>query len=774
MRKGLPNEYVPNADKFDPEFGKKVAKALTDTGGDYDNLVERQIRFFQNRRLAEGQQDPEIYKELSGDHKGLNDFKNMFWNVINPLPKYITNATDILTEGKYKPQASAFDKISMGEKNDQKAKLIANLILKNAEETIFKDMDISLVDKGEKVPASMDEIKIHETRMKSSIEMISEMGASVVLENNKFERIRSRTAKELAVNKWGVREVYLDEYGDIKIAFARASKALVPYSEDDFFEHRKYTGIIRDMTIAEIWVMNESKENPPYTRDDIFQLARKVAGERGNPSWETNFDQNDHNQRYNTYTLEVLSFEFNTTISHDYASMERKSGGKFYKKIKEEEKGNKGKKGKYDKKKYTKNSKQRQVYFDGLYVLGSDKILEWKLRENMAQNGDGLYDSKPHSRFIVVAPGIEDMKNRSIAEAAEPYLHQLQLIWLKKQLLISKITPPKIQIDLDAQDNIVQGLGIKGGNAMDVARVMEQIGLIYIRGKQSGLQAPIKEIPTYIHNEIRALFEASDQILRELENEIGLNDVLVGSNDNRYEGLGSRDRKIASAIRSLSGLQDALDYMDDTTLQIVDSMIKQALVRGDHRLVKGFEKAIGKLNVDILKIAKHETLAESGIKFKMLPNKDEVARIEMNIQREIDNQQMNVEDGEEIIELAKEFPKQARMLASIKREEYRKKRMEEAQANAQANGQTQQQSIAVKAEADRQKAADDFNFKTQMAELTSFLKRQEAKEQVVNDIAVDEANSENKIEQIEAANANNLQNTTSGNSEIRQPSVFAG
>tara|TARA_A100001201_G_C4080539_1_gene198792 strand:- start:1195 stop:1692 length:498 start_codon:yes stop_codon:yes gene_type:complete len=101
-----------------------------------------------------------------------------------------------------------------------------------------------------------------------------------------------------------------------------------------------------------------------------------------------------------------------------------------------------------------------------------------------------------------------------------------------------------------------------------------------------------------------------------------------------------------------------------------------------------------------IEVTKDVTLADFGIMIEPLPDDEEKALLEQNIQVSIQQQALRIEDAI----LIRTIPniKLANQMLILRRKKYQKEQQETAMANAQANAQQQQMSIQAKAQADAQ------------------------------------------------------------------------
>lgn len=770
---GFPDEYAHPKVKAKDAWGLQVAKSIwsfTEGSNPY-GWKQRVERFIANRNIAIGLQGSQQYKpSVSGDPKGQAEFMHMFWKETSPLPKYIRAVTKILTERKFEPKATSLDITSRTEKDSMYARLVANMLLKHKEQTMFRGTGIKLVPDGEPVPKSAEEVEIlKETTFKSSVELTEELGVKCVFNNNNVERLKKQLAHSLTVTQWGALKCYYDAYGDIKVKFIRPERLIVPYSEDDYFTNRKWTANVERMTISEIRMYNNQDGKQIFSDEELLEIASRFEGKNGNPAWNNTFDCYNHNERWNSFVVDVVEYEYNTVNKYSWVAKKGKKGLAI------------GKANPHSKPKESNKKeliqRDRQVWYDGMWIVGTDKMLRHKLRDNMVfSNGEGLYDGTPRSQYVVVAPEIENMRNKAIPESAEVYVHQMHLATLKMQQMLSELAPPATAIDVDALSGVLEGLGMKDGNPMDIYKLKKQVNIWFYKGKnennENNSQNPIYDMPSRYIGIMNEIVTSYNHNLQALENELGINDVMVGATQNQYEGLGARQMKYSAGVKSLSHLQDALDFAFDEICNTVSIMVQDTIARGDK--IKGFENAIGKTNVELKRIMKDFRLAEIGVKLEMMPTEEDIQYLERDIELCLKQDTIRLEDAQMVRQIYRSNVKLAQRYMTMKRKQYEEDRMREAQNAAQANAQQQMQSTQVAAEMERQNKMVDHEMQKEITELKALLQEKENTEKHFDNMELKRLEGEQKLRQIAKANENSLDVTTSGNPQMGQPRVYTG
>jgi len=772
---GFPDEFAHPNTKAKNKWGLQSVKAIWDYGTVHCSwgFHDRRKRFHDNELLSQGMQNPGKYKPIFGDARtGKVDYMQMFWQSTSPLPIYIRSVIRALTEQKYEPTVTAFDATSKSIKDKQYAREKGNYYLKQMQENQLKDTGIKLVSDSEEVAGSVEEIELRkELGYKVSLEIAQQIGIKCVLDNNNWQYEKRDTAANLTKKSWACVETYYDEHGNIRVESFDPSDLGVPYSSDQYFKNRKFTFRYKRFTITEVRAWNNNNGKKVYTDEEIFYMAAGVAGKDKNGQWDKNFEMGDFNQSYNSFVVNVISYEINTINRTSWLQREDKDGKMKFNKTKAHSKAKES-----DKKELI--SKERQVWYDGLWVVDSNKLLRHELRSNeMYEGGEqGFYDNRPRSRFVVCAPEIYLMRNKALPESAEPYVDNMHKAILKYQQFLNEIAPPAIRANIDMMTSALKGLGISGNNPMDAMNIAKQTRVFWysFQGQDPSKidQNVISEINSSINSEINAITELYNQNLMALEREIGVNDTMIGQTRNKYEGVGSREIKLQAGNRALSHLYDAQNFIEDEVCKNVAIMVQDTLTRGEN--IKGFENAIGKENVKVISLQKDMTLAELGMKLEVLPTEEDINELSRKIDLALQRDTIRIEDAMIVEKMAKMDTKLAFRFMNLKQHEYEAQRMREAQNAAAANSEQQQQSAAMAAELAKKEAMMKHSIAIEMEEWKKSLEEKNQQAKHLDDMDEERLKGEMKIKQIREANINDLQNTEINNKSMQQPKVYTG
>jgi hypothetical protein len=180
---------------------------------------------------------------------------------------------------------------------------------------------------------------------------------------------------------------------------------------------------------------------------------------------------------------------------------------------------------------------------------------------------------------------------------------------------------------------------------------------------------------------------------------------VTGINEIRAAEQPDKESLVGVQKMALLASNNATRWLNQAYLNITQNMCKSIALRVQDLVnytgpYKGYVQAIGEFNMKAIEVTKDVTLADFGIMIEPLPDDEEKAILEQNIQMSLQQQQLRLEDAIMIRTIPN--VKLANQLLVLRRKKYASEQQEMAMANAQANAQQQQASVAAKAQADAQ------------------------------------------------------------------------
>jgi len=444
----------------------------------------------------------------------------------------------------------------------------------------------------------------------------------------------------------------------------------------------EYAGEIIYVTIHDLKRMAGDQ----FTEEEYEKIALSVLGKHGNPA-KLSLSSINYNgyevSEYDTYKLALLDGVFKCTDSMNYEKKNNRYGGFSVNK-----KDSNYKPPKSPRYKREQMKSHVEMIYKGKWICGTDFIFDYGMAENIVRPKSNL--SKALMPYAVYAPNIINMNNKGMVERMIPFADQIQLAHLKIQHLISKVKPQGSAIELGAIENVGKG---DGGTftPIEVQDIYQQTGNLYYRLQmddgRAGNPNPITELRGGIGGALQELIDVT-----------GINEVRDASQPNKESLVGVQKMALLAS-------NNATRWLNQAFLSITKKLSKSVALRVQDLVsysgpYKGYVQAIGEYNMKAIEVTKDVTLADFGIMIEPLPDEEEKALLEQNIQASIQQKELRIEDSIMIRNIKN--IKLANQMLVLRRKQYQKELKEMALANSQANAQQQQMSIQAKAQVEAQ------------------------------------------------------------------------
>ena len=430
---------------------------------------------------------------------------------------------------------------------------------------------------------------------------------------------------------------------------------------------------------------------------------------------------------------------------------------------------------KYSKSKREVFSKNIQVMYEGLWVVGTDYIANYGLAENMTRpKRNGAYSNEVYSRYSIVAPNIYDMTNKSIVESMIPHDDQIELSYLKLQQAMIKARPSGVAVDASALEDVLHGRGEEFLDPMEIVEIFDQTGNIYYRNESpefggSYNTQPIRELANGLSANALNFVAIYNHNLEMIRHITGINEARDGTTPSSKALPGAQKMAVNMSRNATRFLNESYLNIFKRNSEGIAVMI-QLKAMGDG--LKGFELALGKEIVDVINIVKDLSFAELGINIVPLPDSEERAYLEGLIEKAITVGSIELEDAMEIRDVSKVNIKKATHLLKKTRKDKQEQAQKAAEANTQAQSQAQgQQAMQLKEldmqlkqmehEQAMQLQADKYAREMELAKVNGMVKGE-----------VEMIKGDEKLEQISAALDANLDDSKGKGAP--QPRIFSG
>ncbi len=678
----FPSQAVSDSEKKSVEYGTKVAKAIEQEWfnqgqGIQGRYYSTRDDFHKLKLYARGDQSIKKYKDefaINGDLSYLN----LDWKPVPIIPKFVDIVVNGMQDRLYSVRAKGEDTLST-ERRTQYVEAIqrdmnAAAMLDAVENQL--GVDVRNVEK-QNLPSNSEEFDLYmQLNYKQGIEIAEEEAIENIFNLNKYEYLKNRVDYDLTVLGIGAMKHSFNNTDGVKLDYVDPANLVYSYTEDPYFNDVYYFGEVKKVKL------NELKKQFPSLKDEDFDEIAKKSG-----SWSTynlNFDNTNDNADNNVAT--VLYFNWKTWGNNVYKIKETSTGAE--KAIKKDDEFNPPK----DKRtRFQRVAKAEEVLYEGVYVLGQNKLLKWEKASNMIRPSSNA--NKVLMNYVVCAPRIYKGKINSLVSKMTPYADLIQLTHLKLQQAIQRMTPSGVYLDADGLAEIDLGNGTSY-NPQEALNMYFQTGSIIgrsltVEGDPNPGKVPIQELPGGGGNQVQLLIGAYNQYLQMIRDITGLNEARDGSDPDPKALVGVQKMAAANSNVATRHILDSSMFITKKLAECISLRFKDVLEF--HPTKELFINSIGGFSVGSLKELQNLHLHDFGIFLDLEPDEEEKARLENNIQMALTQGSIFLEDAIDIrqvrnIKLANQLLKFRR----VKKQQADAAQSEAASvAQAEAQGQAQ-------------------------------------------------------------------------------------
>lgn len=689
----FPSQAVSDSKKRSSEYGLEVAKAIEQEWFNKDRgqgkYYQTRDEFHRLRLYARGEQSIRKYKDefaINGDLSYLN----LDWKPVPIIPKFIDIVVNGMQDRLFSIKAFAQDSIATGKRTKYVESVQRDLAAKQILAEIEAELGVDARNIPEsELPSNTEELELYmQLNYKQGIEIAQEQAINNIFLRNKYAELKKRTDYDRAVLGISAVKHSFNNTDGIKLDYVDPANLIWSYTEDPNFEDCYYFGEVKRIKVNEL-----KKQFPSLTNEEIKDITSKGS------NYSNNFDYNNTDNDDNN-TLTVLYFNWKTFENNVYKIKETSSGAD--KAIKKDDSFNPPK----DKRtRFKKVAQAREVLFEGVYLLGSNKIVKWEKATNMVRPASNT--NKVVMNYIVTAPRMYKGKIDSLVSKMTPYADLIQLTHLKLQQSIQRMTPSGVYIDADGLAEIDLGNGTSY-NPQEALNMYFQTGSIIGRsltvdGDPNPGKVPIQELPGGGGNQVQLLIGAYNQYLQMIRDITGLNEARDGSDPDPKSLVGVQKLAAANSNTATRHLIESSMYTTLTLAEAISLRFKDVLEF--HPAKKAFISGLGKFTVGSLEELKNLNLHDFGIFLELEPDEEEKQLLEANIQMALSQNSIFLEDAIDIRQVNN--IKLANQLLKFRRIKKQTTDQQSAQAasvaQAEAQGQAQVQIEEAKAQAEQVK-----------------------------------------------------------------------
>ena len=710
----FPSQAVSDMEKLSEEYGLKVAKAIkhewfSGTTSKYDNSKNN---FHRLRLYARGEQPIQKYKnELSIN--GDLSYLNLDWKPVPVISKFVDIVVNGMAQRNYEISAFSQDEFGISKRTEYMESMLRDMRAREFDQSAKDLFGIELNENNPEIlPDTEEELALHmQLNYKQAVEIAEEQAINTLMEASDYDLVRRRCLYDLTVLGIAATKTTFDFSDGARIKYVDPADLVYSHTDSPYFDDIYYVGEVKEVPINEL-----VKQFPGLSEEEIEEIVSKSGGNHyKTPSRKYDNDRN---------RIEVLYFNFKTHMNNVYKLKTTAAGGE---KVIEKDDGFNPPASMDGE--YRKLERVIETLYEGVFVLGCDKLLEWRMCPNMMRSDSNFGSVKMN--YQITAPRMYEDRIESIVGRITSFADMIQLTHLKLQQVMARMVPDGVYLDADGLAEIDLGNGTNY-NPQEALNMFFQTGSVIGRsftqdGDMNPGKVPIQQINNNVNGgKIQSLITTYNYYMQMIRDVTGLNEARDGSLPDKNALVGVQ--KLAAA-NSNTATRHILQSMLFLTAEAAECLSLRIADIVEYSPTKhAFINSIGAHNVATLEELKELYLHDFGIFIELLPDEEEKAILENNIQMALQQKTLDIDDAIDLREVRN--VKLANQLLKVKR----KKKMERDQAmqqqNIQAQSQANQQSQQAAAQMELQKIQAKSQAEAQLEQTKNQLEAQSLQNEV--------------------------------------------
>jgi len=685
----FPDQVVSDEVKASYDYGMQVGKAIegewfsgTRTG--MGNRYSTNFNNFRNLRLyARGEQAVQKYKDelaINGDLSYLN----LDWKPVPVIPKFVDIVVNGMSEKLYEIKAYAQDPESLKSRTEYANRILRDIetqeYLNNVQQVL--GLNLYSTENPEDLPQNQEELELHmQLDYKQSVEIAEEELINNTLDRNRYELTRRRVNEDLVILGIGCTKTSFNKAEGITVDYVDPARLVYSYTEDPNFEDIWYVGEVKRISLADL-----KREYPNLTPDELERIEKYP----GNSDYMFNWQGRDDNN-----SVYILYFEYKTYSDQVFKIKQTATGLE-----KALEKPDTFDPPANDN--FNRVSRSIEVLYSGAKILGHENLLEWKMAENMTRPTSNIV--KVNMNYNICAPRMYKGRIESLVSRVTGFADMIQLTHLKLQQVMSRVVPDGVFLDADGLAEVDLGNGTSY-NPQEALNMYFQTGSIIGRsmtqdGGANPGKVPIQELSSSNGmGKIQGLIQTYEYYLKMIRDVTGLNEARDGSTPSSDSLVGLQKLAIANSNTATRHIVQASLYLSLKTCENIALRVADCLEFDLTR--EALKSSISAYNVGTLEDIFNLHLYDFGVFLDLVPDEEEKAQLEQNIQVALQAGQIYLEDAIDIRQVNN--LKLANQLLKQRRKQKQKQDQEAQQANIAAQGQAQAETAERTAMAEVQK-----------------------------------------------------------------------
>ena len=687
----FPSQTVSDAEKLSYDYGLKVAKAIETEWFNEDRNTNKyrsnQNNFHNLRLYARGEQSIQKYKDelsINGDLSYLN----LDWTPVPIISKFVDIVVNGIAERTYDIKAYSQDSYGVAKRTKYMESVLSDMRTKEFNEFSKENFGINLAENDEEtLPETKEELELHmQLTYKQAVEIAEEQALNVLLDGNNYELTKKRFYYDLTVLGIGAVKTSFNTSEGVTVDYVDPANLVYSYTESPYFEDIYYVGEVKSIPVNEL-----AKQFPHLTESDLEDIMKNKSYNRNNYNTRYSVDKEDNN------TIQVLYFNYKTYMNEVYKIKETGTGAD--KIIPKDDTFNPptDKEGGY-----SRLLRSIECLYDGAMILGTNKLLRWEMAKNMMRPKSDF--TKVKMNYSIVAPRMYNGKIDSLVKRITGFADMIQLTHLKLQQVMSRMVPDGVYLDADGLAEVDLGNGTNY-NPQEALNMFFQTGSVIGRsftseGDMNPGKVPIQEITSGSGgNKMQALIGNYNYYLQMIRDVTGLNEARDGSTPDKNALVGVQKLAAANSNTATRHILQAGLYLTAETAECLSLRISDIIEYSPTK--DAFIQAIGVHNMATLEEMSSLHLYDFGIFIDLIPDEEEKAMLENNIQMAIQQKTIDLEDAIDLRDIKN--IKLANQLLKIRRKKKQEKDRQLQLQNIQAQTQSNTQAAQAAAQLEMQK-----------------------------------------------------------------------
>jgi hypothetical protein len=633
------------------------------------------------------------------------------------ISKFVDIVVNGIAERTYDVKAYSQDPYGVAKRTDYMESILADMRTKELDAFAKENFGISTAENDiEKLPETIEELELHmQLTYKQSVEIAEEQAINTLFEGNKYELIKKQFYYDLTVLGIGAVKTSFNTSEGVVIDYVDPANLVYSYTESPYFDDIYYVGEAKSIPVNEL-----AKQFPHLTESDLEDIMKNKSYNRSNYNSRHSEDKEDNN------TIQVLYFNYKTYMNEVYKVKETATGAD--KIIPKDDSFNppQDKEGGY-----TRMLRSIECLYDGAMILGTDKLLRWEMSRNMMRPKSDF--TKVKMNYAIVAPRMYNGKIDSLVKRITGFADMIQLTHLKLQQVMARMVPDGVYLDADGLAEVDLGNGTNY-NPQEALNMFFQTGSVIGRsftseGDMNPGKVPIQEITSGSGgNKMQALIGNYNYYLQMIRDVTGLNEARDGSMPDKNALVGVQKLAAANSNTATRHILQAGLYLTAETAECLSLRISDIIEYSPTK--DAFIQAIGVHNVATLEEMQSLHLYDFGIFIDLMPDEEEKAILENNIQMALQQKSIELEDAIDLRDIKN--IKMANQLLKIRRKKKGEKDQAIQQQNIQMQAQANTQAAQAAAQVELQKEQALAQGQAQLEQMKAQIEAQKMQQEVLH------------------------------------------